>query len=222
MTQTLELQYFFDPFCGWCYGSASALEGLAAKYPAQLRMMPSGLFFDARPVSAIADHAWRNDRRIMSLTGQQYTELYHQKVLLAPAGVFTSAPATLAMQMLGERDAKLEPAFLHAVQIARYVDGRDTAKVEEVAQVAVAVAARNGVDLTAAQVSERLRDDAALRQHTLERIGGAQARMDKLGIRGVPNLVVLVNGKPTTLNGDILYHGPDRLMAAIDDLIHAA
>lgn len=57
MTQTIELQYFFDPFCGWCYASAPALEGLAAKYPGQLSMMPSGLFFDGRPISSMADHA---------------------------------------------------------------------------------------------------------------------------------------------------------------------
>ena len=218
MTQTLELQYFFDPLCGWCYASAPALEGLANTFPAQLRMMPSGLFFGSRPVSSMADHAWRNDQRIQSLTGQQFSEDYHQNVLLNPNGVFTSAPATLALQILGEIDAKLEPAFLHAVQIARYVDGHETSGEEEAAKVAVAVAAEHGVDLTIKDVIDRLRNDAALRERSLERMEASQARMSELGIRGVPQLVTVIDGKPTDLNGEILYHVPERLLAAIRDL----
>lgn len=77
-----------------------------------MRMMPSGLFFGSRPVSSMVNHAWRNDQHIQSLTGQQFSDAYHQNVLLAPNGVFTSAPATLALQALGEMDAKLAPVFL--------------------------------------------------------------------------------------------------------------
>jgi putative protein-disulfide isomerase len=218
MTQTIELQYFFDPFCGWCYASAPALKGLATQYLGHLRMMPSGLFFGSRPVSSMADHAWRNDQRIQSLTGQQYTESYHQNVLLAPDGVFTSAPATLALQALGELDAKLEPAFLHTVQIARYIDWRDTAREEDVAKVAVAVANENGFELTAEGFADRLRSDTELRQRTFERMEASQGRMNELGIRGVPQLIAVVDGKPTALNGEILYQGPERLIAAIEDL----
>lgn len=218
MTQTFELQYFFDPFCGWCYASAPALGSLAAKFPGQLRMMPSGLFFGSRPVSSMSDHAWRNDQRIQSLTGQQFSEDYHHNVLLAPNGVFSSAPATLALQALGELDARLEPYFLHAVQIARYVDGHDTAKEEEVAKVAVSVAAEHGHHLTVEGFTDRLRNDAELHDRTLERTETSQTHMDTLGIRGVPQLVAVVDGKPNVLNGEILYHGPERLLAALEDL----
>lgn len=195
-----------------------ALEGLAAKFPAQLRMMPSGLFYGARPVSSIADHAWRNDQRIQSLTGQPFSEAYHQNVLLAPNGVFTSEPATLALQALGELGASLEPAFLHAVQIARYVDGHDTARVDEVAKVAVTVAAEHGFEMTVESFADMLRNDVDLRERTLERMEVTQARMNELDIRGVPQLIVVIDGKPTDLNGEILYHGPEALLAAIEDL----
>ena len=218
MTHTIELQYFFDPFCGWCYASAPALEGLAGKFPGALRMMPSGLFYGSRPVSAISDHAWRNDQRIQSLTGQPFSEAYHQNVLLSSTGIFTSAPATLALQALGELEAPLEPAFLHAVQIARYVEGHDTAKEEEVAKVAVAVARKHGFELAIEGFSERLKNDVDLRQRTLERMEATQARMHDLGIQGVPQLIVVVDGRPIQLNGDVLYQGSDRLLAAIEDL----
>jgi putative protein-disulfide isomerase len=222
MTRNLELQYFFDPFCGWCYASAPALNGLAVEFPGQLRMMPSGLFFDSRPVSSMSDHAWRNDQRIQAMTGQPFSEKYHRNVLLAPKGVFSSAPATLALQALDELDGKLEPAFLHAVQIARYVDGHDTAQDDEVAKVAVKVAAKHGIELAVEDFANKLRSDDALRKRTVARMKTVQARMEGLGIRGVPQLVVVIDGKPIELNGDILYRGPERLLAALKELNLAA
>jgi len=219
--KTVELQYFFDPLCGWCYASAPALAGLAARYPGQLRMMPSGLFFGSRPVASISDHAWRNDQKIQLMTGQQFSESYHRTVLLAPDGVFTSAPATLAMQALGELDAKLEAAFLHSVQIARYVDGSDTAREDNVVKVAIEIAAEHGFELSFEDLGDRLRNDVELRERTLARMKTSQARMEDLGIHGVPHLIAVIDGTPTDLNGEILYHGPERLLAALEKLVAA-
>lgn len=218
MTTEIELQYFFDPFCGWCYASAPALAGLADQFSDRLRMLPSGLFVGGRPISSIADHAWRNDQRIQALTGQRFSKEYHQNVLLAPNGIFDSGPATLALTALGEHAATLEPRFLHAIQIARYVEGRDTSNVHEVATVAVQVAAGHGIDLTAEIFAERLRNDSDLRARALERVEDAQRRMDTLGIRGVPQLVALINGQAHVLSSEALYQGPARLVAALDEL----
>ncbi|OWO93537.1 protein-disulfide isomerase [Rhizobium esperanzae] len=218
MTTDIELQYFFDPFCGWCYASAPALAGLVNKFSDRLRVLPSGLFVGARPISSIADHAWRNDQRIEVLTGQRFSKEYHQNVLLAPNGIFDSGPATLALTALGEHDRKLEPRFLHAIQIARYIEGRDTSRVPEVATVAVQVASEYGVELTAETFGERLRDDSALRERMLERVEDAQRQMNILGIRGVPQFVARINGEAHVLSGEALYQGPARLVATLDEL----
>jgi putative protein-disulfide isomerase len=34
--QAMKLDYFFDPFCGWCYASAPALKAVAERFPAIL------------------------------------------------------------------------------------------------------------------------------------------------------------------------------------------
>jgi len=222
VTTDIELQYFFDPFCGWCYASAPALAGLADKFADKLKMRPSGLFVGGRPISSIADHAWRNDQRIQSLTGQRFSEEYLRNVLLAPDGIFDSGPATLALTALGESDMRIEPRFLHAVQIARYVEGRDTSNPHEVAKVAVRIAAEHGIELTAGTFDERLRSDADLRERTLKRMEDSQRQMSALGIRGVPQLVAVVNGKPHVINGEDLYHGPARIVATLDKLSAAA
>ncbi|ACL62785.1 DsbA family protein [Methylobacterium nodulans] len=212
----LELRYYFDPLCGWCYASAEALAALAERHGSQLRMMPVGLFFEPRPVSAIADHAWRNDQRIGGLTGQPFSEAYHRNVLQAPDGVFTSGPLTLALAALGETDAALEPRFLHAAQRARYVEGRDTSQVAEVVPVAIAVATEAGLKLDPDGLGARLRNDAALAERVADRITAAQAEMHGLPGGGVPQLLVRVGGKAHAVSGQTLYAGRDAILAAVE------
>jgi putative protein-disulfide isomerase len=88
--QAMKLEYFFDPFCGWCYASAPALKAVAERFPAALTMRPSGLFAGARPIASIADHSWRNAKRIAELTCQLYTVQYHDSILRRPHGIFDS------------------------------------------------------------------------------------------------------------------------------------
>lgn len=216
----IRLSYFFDPLCGWCYASAPALAALAARYPDSLSMMPSGLFSGpgSQPLSAIAAFAWRNDQRIGALTGQRFSEAYRTQVLDAPDGSFDSEPATRALVALGEIDPALEPRFLDAVQLARYVDGRDTCRVEELAKVAGEVVTARGGMLDEPAFAERLRDDAALRRRMEERIAAAQSELRHLPSAGVPQLLAVKKGRRHVVNGEALYQGPEHLLDKLDQL----
>src|SRR6266481_7407981 len=134
----MKLDYFFDPFCGWCYASAPALKAVAERFPAALAMRPSGLFAGARPIASIADHSWRNAKRIAELTGQVYTVQYHDNILRRPHGIFDSIFATRAIVALGQIDPTLGPALLDSLQTARYVDAMETSDAAVVAAVAAA------------------------------------------------------------------------------------
>jgi putative protein-disulfide isomerase len=217
--RALELHYFFDPFCG-CYASAPALAAIDGAYPGALRMMPSGLFADdnARPTATMADHAWRNDTRISELTGQRFTEAYRDAVLLKPTGVFDSGPATRALVALGEMSPGLEPKFLHAIQIARYVNARDTALPNELASVAQEVAAKAGFSLDPAAFALRLTDDKELAARTGTRITDTQALMARLSGRGVPQLLVTVGGRGEVASGAPLYSRADHVLRAITEI----
>lgn len=216
----LELQYFFDPLCGWCYASAPALAGLAERHGAALRMMPVGLFMQPRPIASIADHAWQNDQRIATLTGQRFSEAYREQVLLAADGVFDSTPLTRALTALGEQDAALEPQLLHVAQLARYVDGVDTSQAEAVARIAVNVAQSTGLSLDATEFAARLGDDdRALAEATARRVALAQQAMQALPSGGVPQLLVTVDGVSEVIAGQHLYAGPQRLLEHLQALL---
>ena len=213
---SFELQYFFDPLCGWCYASAPALAGLAERHGAALRMMPVGLFMQPRPVAAIAEHAWHNDQRIVALTGQRFTEAYRSRVLLAADGVFDSTPLTRALVALGALDTALEPRLLHVAQLARYVDGMDTCTVDAVSRIAADVATSAGHGLDADELAARLRDDRVLAENTARRVAAARQAMPA---GGVPQLLLRADGVNQVIAGQDLYTGPQRLLARIASLL---
>ncbi|MDR6145832.1 putative protein-disulfide isomerase [Sphingomonas sp. SORGH_AS870] len=218
----MQFRYFFDPLCGWCYASAPALAALAEQAGGRLDMMPSGLFAAPRPTASIADHAWHNDQRIASMTGQPFSEAYHQRVLQAPGGVFDSSALTHALVALGEWQHGLEPRFLHQAQIARYVGGEDTSDAMVVARIAASVADQAGIALDVAALADRLRHDADLHARTDARIAETQRAMAALRISGVPQLVAIVGGRHVIVRGDDIYAGGDRLLTALAALDRAA
>ena len=73
-----------------------------------------------------------------------------------------------------------KPRFLHAAQIARYVEGRDTSRVEEVVRIAEAVAAANDTAFNAAIFAERLQSDAALLDRVKARMAAARSELHSL------------------------------------------
>lgn len=124
-----------------------------------------------------------NDQRIEKLTGQPFSEAYRDKILGAPSGRFDSGPATLALTAAAQTAPDRELDVLHALQRARYVDGRDTADAQVLADVLRSL----GLPDAAAQT---LAPDAALHRAMDGRVASSQATLRAVGARGVPQLVV--------------------------------
>ena len=213
-----KLQYIFDPLCGWCYASAPALDYLARHYGDRLELMPSGLFSDegARQITAQwAEHAWTNDQRIASLTGQRFSEAYHQLLL---SGVhFDSTFMNRALTAFQHVGAAAEASLFHTLQHARYVDGRDTSRSDVVADICVAWAreygAEGGTDLV-----KRLETDHELRHLTDQRTACVQHLMSEKGVRGVPLLLAIADGVEQVISGHTLYGGAQSIHAALAGL----
>ncbi|WP_425101922.1 DsbA family protein [Tropicibacter sp. S64] len=216
MTAKTQFTYLFDPLCGWCYAAAPAIRKMSETETVQLTMMPTGLFAAPRPVATIADHAYANDIRIQELTGQRFSDAYHTGVMRAPNGMFSSLPLTRALVALGQVGPALEPRFLHAAQIARYVEGHDTSRTDIVARIAARIA---GGAVAEADLAAAIDNDPALAAETDRRIVEGQRAMQSLGLRGVPQLVIRDAQRTRVVDGQTLYAGGDAVLAALDETV---
>ncbi|MDR6680192.1 DsbA family protein [Pseudomonas oryzihabitans] len=213
-----KLQYIFDPLCGWCYASAPALDYLARNYGDRLELMPSGLFSGegARQITAQwAAHAWTNDQRIASLTGQPFSEPYHQ--LLLSGARFDSAYMNRALTAFQHAGASAESDLFHILQHARYVNGLDTSRREIVAEISISWARKYGAE-GGTDLAKRLEDDDELRRLTDNRTTRVQRLMSVKGIRGVPLLLVTAEGKEHVISGYELYGGMQSISTALKEL----
>ncbi|KAA8726560.1 DsbA family protein [Ewingella americana] len=223
--QNFKLLYVFDPLCGWCYASAPALASLAAAFPQQLELMPSGLFSDAgarEMTPSLATHAWTNDQRIESLTGQVFSEKYFNNILMGTDVRFDSQAMNRALTAIRQLDASLETEVLHHLQHERYVNGQDTSAPQVVANIAAQHVQAAGYELDASDFALRLTHDEALAEQTHRRTQTTQSLMDKLAVRGVPLLLVQTGDQYEQISGKPLYVDPQALVAAISEKLSAA
>jgi putative protein-disulfide isomerase len=206
-TPSITVTYLFDPLCGWCYAAAPALNYLQGVEGIEVALAPTGLFAGAgaRPMDAqFAAYAWANDQRIQQLTGQPFTQAYRDRILGAANGRFDSGPATLALTA-----PERELDALHALQHARYVEGRDNADPAVIADVLCSLGLQAAADLL-----QESHD--ALRAALLERVAAARATMQLLGAQGVPQLAVAGQcGALQLVGGDALLGPREALLGRV-------
>ncbi|USZ15631.1 DsbA family protein [Moraxella sp. FZFQ2102] len=191
----MKVYYLFDPLCGWCYGAKPALETVASQYPVELT--PTGLFFRSGRVmdADFAQYAWGNDQRIQRLTGQAFSTAYRENVLQG-GGQFDSQNSLLALTAVREMAPEQEIAVLSALQTARYVDGRDNADLNVITDVLQS----QGLG----DVVPKLHDPAT-EQTLLARINFGQQLTQRLGVSGVPQLVLERDGEWELVPSQLLF-----------------
>lgn len=205
------LTYLMDPFCGWCYGASPALQALRAEPGIQITIAPTGLFAGdgSRPMNAeFARYAWTNDQRIASLTGQRFTEAYRTQLLDDHSKRFDSGPATRALTAVQLTAPERELDALGALQLARYVAGRDTADLV----VLAAILGELGLDAAAARL---LDSDDVLTGASRKRMSSARRDMAAFGVQGVPNLIVSDSETRRLVSGGALFGDPGPLLASL-------
>lgn len=201
----MKLYYLFDPLCGWCYGAKPALEIISERYPVEL--VPTGLFFRSGRVmdADFAQYAWGNDQRIGRLTGQPFSTIYRENVLLS-GGQFDSENSLLALTAVREIAPEQELAVLSALQTARYVDGCNNADLSVIADVLQ----KQGLGDIVPKLSE-----SATEQSLLARIQFGQQLARRLGVPGVPQLVVERDGQFEVVPSHLLFEHTQNLLELV-------
>lgn len=198
-----------DPLCGWCWGAAPALARLAASGRGRVEVVASGLFIGDRPLTAdFADYAWTNDQKIAALTGQPFTEIYREKVLGAIDGKLDSGPATLAFTAVQVREPEKALAALHALQRARWADGRD------VTDPATCAAVLSEIGVDAETVAAFLDEEQPIIDALNQRAGFAQEMLTHLRARGVPTLARVTERGLERIDGRVLFENLDGVVEA--------
>ncbi|MFK7876330.1 MAG: DsbA family protein [Paracoccaceae bacterium] len=211
MTQTVTLQYLFDPLCGWCYGASASIKALASHPEINMQPMATGLFSGAgaKPMKSFAAQAWAMDQRIGALSGQPFSEDYRTKVLGAEGALLDSTVATRAVAAVAASAPDHVIDALTAIQSARYKDGQDV--------TSAAVVGRILTDLGLTDASARLlAADDDLLQSVCTLTTKAGALMDRFGLQGVPSMIITKNGAQSILDANALYAGTDDILAALE------
>ena len=183
----MQLIYFSDPMCSWCYGFSATLDRLAeSDYAARIsiELVPGGLRPDeTRPtppeLAAEIGHHWR---MVQKTSGQPFHFGFFDE---HPGFVYDTTPACRAVVAAGLQggqpgapDHQRALAFQHALQRAFYAHGADPTEHDTFSKVAAELG------LNSEEFLKRL-NDSATEQTTREGF----ARAFDLGIMGYPTLL---------------------------------
>lgn len=204
------LHAIIDPLCGWCYAAAPLFDAaVAAGFT--IKLHAGGMLTGPRRKQI--DNQWRDyvmphDQRIAALTGQAFGQNYYEGLLRDTGIVLDSAPpirALLAVAALGGDDL----AYLHAVQLAHYRDGK-CASDEGNLHLLAEELALNGADFA----QEYAKNEDAFYQHILE----TRALMNQLGAQGFPTVALETSeGNLKLLNHSRFYGQPSTWLEYLNE-----
>jgi putative protein-disulfide isomerase len=172
----MQLVYIADPLCSWCYGFGPELSKLLERHPeARLDLLMGGLRpFNTRVMSAEFKEMLRGHwRHVATASGLPFSETIFER----DDFVYDTEPPCRAVVAARNLDRANAYAYLKAVQLAFYRDGRDATRTDILADVA----AESGYDREAFLMRFESR---AMREETT----GDFARTQTLGVDGFPTL----------------------------------
>lgn len=216
MTVKTNITYIYDPLCGWCYGASPVVEKLVALPGYSVELAPSGFFTGegARSMNAdFAAFAWANDQRILSSTGQPFSEKYRRNVLNGRTQTFDSGPATLALTAVAMTAPVRELEALGKIQKHRYVAGGDITDLQALSHVLRELDMHDAADRLAAPDDELV---AASQQ----RIETTRELMDQFRASGVPVLIAGSGEKRRIVRTSALFDSLEGLVADIGPSAH--
>lgn len=132
------LHFIMDPQCGWCYAAVPLIDALTELAKVQIKTHSGGLFSGANKGAVTAEfrqHMLASDKRIMTLTGQQFSDSYYSRLLHDKERILdsdTPITALLAAESLG-----IQPlTMLHQIQRAQFIEGRSMSDINSLASLA--------------------------------------------------------------------------------------
>ena len=182
----MQLLYFHDALCGWCYGFSPVMNEFAADHPGiDVRVVAGGMITGERigPIGEVAGYIKSAYKVVEDRCNVKFGQGFLRGVLEPGTTVFTSIPAAVALAAVRQLKPAAQLSFSSAVQRAVYYDGIDPSDEAAYAMLA----AERGIDTAAFVRTFRAAETraAAAEDFVLSR---------RYGVTGFPT-VVLQNDK---------------------------
>ena len=182
------LLYITDPLCLWCYGISSIVEEFNQQLPSQLiaETINGGLFPAEQAKkcdSYFINYLKTASVQVTKLSGKEFSPLFWQ-LLEKPGFIYNTEPSAKASVTVKKLAGELNVLpFMHALQHAFFVNGKDVMQSATLAQLAKPF----GID-TQDFLSFYLSDEC------LNLTKQEYAEVKQIGVQGFPALLYL-NGR---------------------------
>jgi putative protein-disulfide isomerase len=180
---TVELLYFANPMCSWCWGFAPVIGHLAERHAdrARVTLALGALGRGQEPMrpqdkASVRGH-WEH---VAELTGQPFDFAFFDR----EGFVYDTEPACRAVATVRAARPDLALPYLHALQRAFYAENRDVTAADELRRVAEAV----GCDGEAFETAFAALPTRATVAEEFEQTA-------RLGVTGYPTLLALADGR---------------------------
>ncbi|QUX95209.1 protein-disulfide isomerase [Marinomonas sp. CT5] len=176
----LNVHYFFDPMCGWCYG-ASSLVGVLADIPEfEIIYHPGGMIPKQAIDPSFRQHILQADAQIANMTKAHFGDAYKARVTGTEDYIVDSYSTTRAF-LVGQEMGIEAHVMLAAIQKAHYQDGQHLDELNVLADLAVSM----GLDK--ATWNEKMADsEAKMRSQVQE----SHDLMGQLQVSGYPTFIL--------------------------------
>lgn len=193
--------YIYDTYCGWCYGGEPVITALVNS-GAEVKVLHRHLFQGAnahRMGDGFGRMAMQYDRRIASLSGQEFSDAYARNILQAPDEVLESGLTAKAAALVHGRGAKAEMALAARLQRERFVNGRSAADKAVIEAALAEVGVTSDLDGAEDQARAICEEAASL--------------LARYGLSGVPALLRHDASGTQIINIGDFYQSPERIAA---------
>jgi putative protein-disulfide isomerase len=180
---TVELLYFANPMCSWCWGFAPVVGHLAEHHRHRIRItLALGALGRGREPMRPQDKAFVRGHweHVAELTGQPFDFAFFDR----EGFVYDTEPACRAVATVRAAHPDLALPYLHALQRAFYAENRDVTAADELRRVAEAV----GCDGEAFEA-------AFAAPPTRAAVAEEFDQTARLGVTGYPTLLALADGR---------------------------
>ena len=205
----VNVHYFFDPMCGWCYGASSLIEVLANMSEFEIIYHPGGMIPKRAIDPSFRQHILQADEQIASMTKAHFGDAYKARVTSADEFIVDSYTTTRAF-LVGQEMGVAAHKMLEIIQKSHYQEGQHLDQLDTVEKLAVSM----GLD--AITWNEKIAGSEA---KMMGQIQESHELMSQMKVSGYPTLIIEKDGVLKTVSHSPYYGKPNEWKAYLTSLI---